>query len=243
MFRKAVLIAFLSALPLVAVALQMRRPSTQEIGVATESLPDGHVRLTVLNQSNIPITALAAIGTRTRLKDATRVKSVRFFDSVLNPFGPKDLVQNQSYTFVFFGPNPPPSEIERDVRLLAAVFADGSSWGDTDWISVLNQRRGWAKRYNSEALQLVESANSESDTREDLIGRIEQLRSAETKAAGSVAERQMADFSFEEPLTALREINRADGQTVPLSESIALARNRLFVRIEKLSGIDRTQSP
>ncbi|PYU50974.1 MAG: hypothetical protein DMG53_02300 [Acidobacteria bacterium] len=75
----------------------------QEIGTNIEMLSDGHVRLNVINTTNLPISALAAVGTRTLLAKPATDRSVRFFDSVLNPFGPKELAPGKNYTFNFFG--------------------------------------------------------------------------------------------------------------------------------------------
>ncbi|PYU47722.1 MAG: hypothetical protein DMG54_00285 [Acidobacteria bacterium] len=132
----------------------------QEIGTNIEMLSDGHVRLNVINTTNLPISALAAVGTRTLLAKPATDRSVRFFDSVLNPFGPKELAPGKNYTFNFFGPNPPPDQLKRDVQLKAAIFADGSTWGDPEWVSTLLLRRASAYHYDSKVLKNIEQANS-----------------------------------------------------------------------------------
>lgn len=147
-----------------------------QIEVATEALSDGHVHLTASNQSRAAITALVAIGTRTHLPDRVTVRSVRFFDSVLSLTGSRGIAHGQSYTFNFFGPNPPPDQLERDVQLKAAIFADGSTWGDPKWVSTLQLRRSSARRYSSEALQAIEALGSVGVTQESLRERIQELR-------------------------------------------------------------------
>src|SRR5437879_13617837 len=132
----------------------------QEIGTNIEMLSDGHVRLNVINTTNLPISALAAVGTRTLLAKPATDRSVRFFDSVLNPFGPRELGPGKTYTFNFFGPNPPPDQLKRDVQLRAAIFADGSTWGDQEWITTLLLRRSSAHLYNAKILKTIEQTTS-----------------------------------------------------------------------------------
>jgi len=227
-----------SLLLMVAVGLGLVRGTASagapEITSNVETLPDGHVRLTAVNSSPLPITALAAVGTRTLIAKPVTVRSIRFFDSVLNPFGPREIMPNGRYSFSFSGTNPPADKIKQDIQLKAAIFADGSTWGEPEWISTLVLRRSAALKYNSEALQVIEAASSNGSTREELIGQLTQLQTEEKKAAGTAAQKQMAQFSFAEALLGLQDSTRADGGEVPLSESIGRGRSRLELRISLL---------
>lgn len=228
-------------LAVAAVVLLVRRTAAakqreQQISSSVETFADGHIRLGVVNTSGSPITALAAVGTRTLIAKPITVRSVRFFDSVLNPFGPKEIMPNGSYIFTFFGPNPPADQFTRDVQLKAAIFADGSTWGDAEWINILSLRRSSALKYSSEAMQIIETGSLDGSPREDLTRQLTQLQSDEMKAAKTTAEKQMADVVFANALLALQDTAQADGGKVPLSESIARARSRLLVHINGLEA-------
>jgi hypothetical protein len=201
-----------------------------------QAMADGHVHLGVLNSSGAPISALAAIGTRTLQSDGRTVKSVRFFDSVLSPFSSKQIMPGESYTFIFFGPNPPPSQIKRDVELKAAIFTDGSTWGDREWVKILQLRRSSALRYNNRALKAIEDSTLAGTTLEDLSQGLTQLQADEMKAASTTAEKQMADFAFSEALLTLGETTTDSGPPAPLGESTGRARSKLLLRINRLQA-------
>lgn len=209
---------------------------THAVSSSTETRPDGHIVLSVLNNSNSPITAVAAVGTRTVLGNSTTDTSVRFFDSVLNPFGPKEVMEGHTYAFDFFGPNPPPDQLRRGVEIKAVLFADGLSWGDPKWVDTLLLRRSSALKYNEEALQAIEAASAGGSTRGELASLLGRLRSQEVNTAQTIPEKQAADVAFAEAVLMLRDTTEADGTEVPLAESIAHARSRLLLRIDRLKA-------
>lgn len=212
-----------------------RTRSTQNpIATTVRILPRGYMRIEITNTSKTSITALAIVGIRTWQAQGISVRSVRFFDSVLNPYGHPQIAAGESYDFDVFGPNPPPEQLTRAVNLEAALFADGSTWGDPEWVAALVDRRSSALKYNNEALNAVDAAVMAGSSEEDLSQRLRQLRSDEMHAASSTAERQMADISFDEPLFELQDAERAAGAVPSLSETFAGVRARLQFRISRL---------
>ena len=237
--RKPVLVVTLVLMAATVVLMRGRVAAGQEgqrISPNIETRPDGHVRLNVLNSSGSPITAIAAVGIRTLVAKPITVRSVRFFDSILNPYGPKEIMPDETYAFTFFGPNPPPDQITWDVQIKAAIFADGSTWGDPNWITILLLRRSSALKYDGEAMRAMEAASLGGSTRKDLVQQLTQRRSVEIKAAGTTAEKQMADATFSNALLALQDSRRIDGGDIPLSESIAHARSRLLADTIRLQA-------
>lgn len=218
-------------------------PSTQN-GLATSVrvLPAGRMRIEVSNTSKAAITAMAIVGIRTWKVKGEVVRSVRFFDGILNPYGRTEIEPGQSYSLTLFGPNPPPNQLSRAVKLEAVLFADGSSWGDPEWIAVLVDRRSSALKYNTEALNAVNAAVLTESSSEDLSQRLGQLRSDEMRAAASTAERQMADFAFDEPMLELQDAKRSAGVISSLSEITASVRARLQFRISRLRGVSRSRT-
>lgn len=214
-----------------------------ESSIAARS--DGRVLLTVTNNSRAPVTAMVAIGTRTITATGATDKSVRFFDSVLSPFGPKNVLPTRSYTFTFFGPQPPPNIITRDVQLKAAIFADGSSWGESSWVRTLLLRRSSALRYNREVLKLVEQAGSAGTPTYELEQELASMEETQVTAAQTVAERQMAQVACEDALLMLRSTVRADRAASDTDDAAARvrSRSRLMLRINSLSSSRPTPGP
>ena len=207
-----------------------------DLSTNIEALTDGHVQLSVVNTSNLPITALAAVGTRTLLAKPATDRSVRFFDSVLNPFGPRELGPGKTYTFNFFGPNPPPDQLKRDVQLRAAIFADGSTWGDQEWITTLLLRRSSAHLYNAKILKTIEQTTSAGIPLQQLIQKLSALQKDDFDAAKTTAEKQMVQAAYEEALILLQSRTRANGDTASLPEATGQTRSRLFLRVTRLEA-------
>lgn len=221
----------------VTINLAPARPKTPDAGpfaISIETLSDGYVRLSVVNKSRQSVTALAAVGSRTVIESQATDRSVRFFDSALNPSKPMDLQSDGSYSFLFFGPNPAPESLKRDVQLKAALFADGSSWGDPDWVKVLTLRRSSAYLYQNKALRALDEGYSDGLTREAFAEKLMRLRNDEYASAKTAAEKQMADLTFAEVLSRIGEASR-NGHPVPISESVVQVRNRLLLRIDRLA--------
>lgn len=230
----ATLVLFVSAA--IVVGHRARAEKQPQVTSSIVELPDGHLRLSVLNSSGVPITALVALGTRKHLEKGTAVGSVRFFDSALDPFGRREINPGQTYIFTFFGPNPPPEQLKRDLELKAAIFADGTSWGDSQWVNTLLVRRSAAHRYNSEALQALETANSQGASLQRATGDLTQLRDSEFAAAKTTAEKQMAHFTFSEAMLFFNDATAPDGTAASVSESIARARSQLLIRVNRLKA-------
>lgn len=214
-------------------ALAARLP---EITTNVDMLDGGHVRLTVLNTTNLPITALAAVGTRTLLGKPITDRSVRFFDSVLDPFGPRELAPGKGYAFNFFGPNPPPDQLRRDVQLKAAILADGSTWGDREWVETLLLRRSSAFHYNSRVLKMIEEASSAGIPRQELAQALTALEKNDLAAAKTTAEKQMIEVAYEEALQLLQDGRSVYGDNAPLPQLTGRARNRLLLRVSRLQA-------
>ena len=92
----------------------------------TTSMPDGHIVLEAENSSGVAATAIVAVGTLN--VNGKTFRSVRFFDSTLDQIAAKPLEPGQSYSFSFFGPNPPLEKIKsRSVVIGAEILADGTT--------------------------------------------------------------------------------------------------------------------
>lgn len=185
------------------------------ISTNSELLPDGHVRFVVTNRSGQAITGLYVLGEGTPLVNGvSRIVYHRYFDSVVDPFGEKDLGPLQDRVFVLAGPRPGPNKLRTDVALKAALFADGTSWGSENDIQILVSRRKTQLVHVRKALGLLQDAQAKGTARDQLIQQFQGSQDSEPKVARSVEERDVIRGIYREVLTNL-QLDTGDGSPVP----------------------------
>lgn len=217
-----------------AVGAQQGREQSAP-ATSIQELANGRVHFDVTNSADVPITALVAIGTRTLIANGATDRSIRFFDSVIMQRVPKQIAPGATYTFNFFGPRPTPDKIKRDVQLKAAIFADGSNWGDSKWIETLLLRRSTLLRYSTKILDLIEGANLAEISRDNLVQELEQTSNRDFAAAGTTAEKQMVERAYQDAIISLQNDDR-ENQDAPLSTISARARSKLSSRLARLKS-------
>lgn len=186
--------------------------------MTVEDLPDGRTLFTVQNRSSQPITALAVEGTRTLLppkKGSGRL--VRYFDSVANLDHDSELGAYQSHTFEIFGKSPSASEASRDVELKAALFADGTSYGDSAWVNKLEDGRKFLSHCLENVSQRLNAALDGGEPSQTLVGELRQEETVEMKGAGSLDERVIANRVYE---NAIHYLSTSFSQDVPEANRI-----------------------
>ncbi len=204
------------------------------VTTATELLPDGHVRLVVTNRSHQPVTALYAIAQGTPLvQGISETVSHRFFDSVIDIFSQKDLEPLQDYVFVFAGPHPGPSKLHIDASLQAALFADGTSWGDSTGVETLISRRKFMLHYVEAALNMLREAKSNGTARQALEEQF-QTRLDGPSPTAKADERLIARAVFGEVLASLHMDETAVASALPMDQRINSIISQLRHRQQKL---------
>ena len=194
------------------------------IVVVTEDLANGYVGVQVQNASKIPVTAFVLEGQRTGIPPRKgRDTSVRFYDSVLDSHR-SPLFKGGKYVVRMFGPNPPPSDFQRSVSLRAALFEDGTSWGDRSWVSRLIARRQIVHRELLNCVQFLTDPGNEHITRHELADKVEDLRAAKLASATSNEERPLVSAVYKELATHLRQGGSADSL---MGDEIKLLRSRV----------------
>jgi hypothetical protein len=207
------------------------------VSTATELLSDGHVRFVVTNRSNQSITALAVVAEGTPLaRGVARMVSRRFFDSVIDVFSEKDLHPRQDYVFVLAGPRPGPSIMRTDVTLKAALFADGTSWGDAAEIQHLVARRKLMLLYVNSALKTVQDAKTSGVARDILIQQMQASDGANSQSGPGVDERQIAHGVFTEVIGSLQLDGSTSTSALPLDQRLDLIISQLQQRQRRLAG-------
>jgi hypothetical protein len=173
-----------------AVAQQSQNSTVR---TSTELLDNGQLLLKVENRSSLPITAIAAVGTRTpETAGGHPGTSVRYFDSVLNAETFKQLDPYQTYTFRFFGAKP--ADVKKEATLKAVLFYDGSSYGDSEWVSKLIGMRKSALANLQDAIQMLKSAQASGETKEQLLQDAENRRRSKMAAAKDMEEKLASDI-------------------------------------------------
>jgi hypothetical protein len=127
------------------------------------------------------------------------------------------LRKGDKFSFVMFGPKPPPEQLrDRSVLLKGAIFDDGSTWGDPKWIQMLILRRASAYRYEAEALQIVMDAKVRSMNPNTLLQRLRSTEQRRLQEAKTTPEMQMAEGVFDEVTLLIRDALAAQLNEAPL---------------------------
>ncbi len=198
------------------------------IQTAVNPRSDGHVDVTISNRYNVPITAYVVVANHTPLVSGVRRHtSVRYMDSVFSslyapPIGPKD-----SQTLTFAGPHPGPDKQQTDVEVKAAIFADGSTFGDPEWVDRLIRGRKSLYRNLTVALDTLQAARGTGASYAELKQTIQGIEQTALNATQDREERRGASKVFETVLANLAIETRVDGTPIPIDERIAFVIDRL----------------
>src|SRR5579863_540747 len=238
---KMAFVAFFLALSGLAMAQTVQR--TQEINqvVMAEQIltPDGHIYLTVKNNSGVAITGMAMTATKTAI-DATSgrsLQSVRYFDSIVNPFGPggQSISPGESYRFSLSGPL---EKREIVARLRAVIFADGSTMGEADWIQRLIHSRTMDLYYIDQDLQILQNGKASSEPAEMMGQKAQNLSDSVFHSSASTEDKQVAMGLCHEVLMYLNgNFDQADAPDQRVEKAISqllTRRQRLLVSKPKL---------
>jgi hypothetical protein len=184
------------------------------------------------------MTAAAVLGTRLLGETDQGDRSVRFFDSVLAGHARRAVAFGKEVDFTLFGPHPSPQEASRRVEVKAALFDDGESWGDPQWVAVLLKRRAYARTQALYALSEIASARDSGETRDQILQRLQDDRARAIQAGRDINEKQMAGGVFANVLLFISRGARPDGSAIPISESLSQAADAMSAlsgRIERSS--------
>ncbi len=171
MKKQALVVAFLAfAVVVAAPAFAQTEPSDPRFSVKIESRPSGGFQYSITNLSDIPITAIAVAVAQT--SDHSRTSGVLTFDSVLQSGGSHGAILPQkTYSFPIGSAasttKPAPPSVE--VQLRAIVFADGSSYGDPEWVDAVTQSRQFAWDDANAVLGYVQTAKAGTVPMDQLI--------------------------------------------------------------------------
>lgn len=238
---KIVLVALFLAFSGSTMAQTVQR--TQEINqvVMAEQIlsPDGHIYFTVRNNSSVAITGMTVTATKTAVGGTSRqtLQSVRYFDSIVNPFGPggQNISPGGSYRFSLAGPL---EKREIEARLRAVIFADGSTMGEADWIQRLVHSRTTELYYIDQDLQILQNGKATSEPTEMMGQKAQNLSDSVFHSSASTEDKQVAaglcheilmyiNGNFDQADAPDQRIDRAISQLLTRRQRLLLSKPKL----------------
>lgn len=230
--KMAFLVSFLAFSELTMAQTVQRTQELNQVVMAEQILtPDGHTYLTVKNNSSLPITAMAVTATKTAVDGTSRPgQSVRYFDSIVNPFGPggQSISPGESYRFSLAGPL---EKREIEARLRAVIFADGSTIGEADWIQRLIHSRTTDLYYVDQDLQILQNGKANSEPAEMIGQKAQDLSDSVFRSSASTEDNQVAGGLCHE---VLMYINGNFDQAAAPDQRVEKAISQLLTRRERL---------
>lgn len=238
--KMAFLISFLAFSGLATAQTVQRIQEIDHAVMAEQTLTsDGHTYLTVKNNSGVAITAIAVTATKTATDGTARPpgQSVRYFDSMVNPFGPyaRGISPGESYRFSLAGPL---EKRQVEARLTAVIFADGTTMGEADWIKRLIHSRTTDLYYVDQDLQILQNGKADSETAETIGQKAQNLSDSVFRSSASTEDKQIAMGLCHEILMYLNgNFDQADSPDQRVEKAISqmeTRRQRLLLSKPKL---------
>ena len=142
-----------------AVLLPLLRAQSPPVIATTATQPDGKVILTIRNHGASPLTAYFfkrfGWGVLPDGGKGVRVTEIGYKDAALES-ATRPIPPNGQINSTF---------LNGEVQFLAALWADGTSYGDPQWVSRLRDRRGLAQQHLDNAIAILQHAlDSGTDT-------------------------------------------------------------------------------
>ena len=216
---------------------------TQEVNqvVMAEQIltSDGYTYFTVKNNSSLVITGMAVTATKTTVDGTSRRpgESVRYFDSIVNPFGPdgRGISPGESYRFSLAGPL---EKRKIEAMLRAVIFADGSTMGEADWIQRLIHSRTTDLYYVDQDLQILRDGKANSEPAEMMSQKAQNLSDSAFHSSASTEDKQVAMGLCHEILAYINgNFDQADAPDQRVEKAISqllTRRQRLLLSKPKL---------
>lgn len=206
-----------------------------EIETKASLQPDGHVEFLITNNTSRKADAyVILIETHPIAKGTVHSQTVRYVDIAVNPHE-QALLPGATRRFRFAGPQPGPTRVRTDVTFGAAIFADGTSFGEATWVDKLLEIRKRMCLRATWALRLL--AEKEGDPRltiEELVDHIKKAAVEESLKAENVEDRMAID-AFQREVTAnLSLAQETEEETGNVRERIRFTMKRLAGRRQRI---------
>ncbi len=194
--------------------------SEAPLDVKTTSLPDGWIEISITNLSNQAVTAFVLFSEHTPLVSTVRYYyTIKWVDSIFSPHD-RPIMPNETQRFKYGGPNPGPDRVRTEVSLKAAVFADGTAFGDPVWGDRLIQGRKSLFEHFGKAIQALQLARARSASREELIRTFTETESAELSTTQTPERQRGIRTAYGTVIANLQRSTTPNGAVIALDNII-----------------------
>lgn len=197
-----VTLAAAACFALAAPAARAQTAKSPPVSFKAETLQDGDYVVRVENLSPSAMTAGVVVATATLPDGHVLDRPVRDFDSVLFAPVQRSVGRDEVYTFVVWGPggfrraDGTPVAVQRQAELKAAIFEDGTTWGDPTWIARLLGSRAEDLRFTEWLLREAKNARSSNVPANDLIASAKAEKLRRSAAAPAMLEKINLDILY-----------------------------------------------
>jgi hypothetical protein len=216
----AILAMILSGMP----ALRAQAPAPVSLVLNPPAAPGGTPSLVVNNTGTVTVTAVALSHWLLTTGAPPKSPAVMLLDAALQPSWQPVLAGQQAA--VPFGLATDP--MRPAPAIIAALFIDGSSWGDASSIKHLVAQRGYALQRLTEAVQDLQQALAQGTSRDAVVSQIQSSLNQSIAAAANADDRMAVRMARN---IGLRNIENA---TAPLAQVLGAEIDSLKARLVKL---------
>ncbi len=211
-----------------AAAGPARAPDLPPAAAKLTRLSGGRVQLALTNGSQEPMTAFAVyIELTLPGVAAPHPHSIRIVDSVLNPRD-QEVMPGDTHRLTFGGVVGPGGVVSPPkVTLEAAVFADGSTFGDPSWVQRIIADRKTAYQNIGVAIRELQSAQASGETRQQLVARFAALKQQALRCCRQHYQGLIGSMPFDEVWFNLQHSTLLGRGPTPLRTLIPLAVHQL----------------
>jgi len=190
--------------------------------------PDGSVTVQIANHHQAALTAyVLEVDREPVAANGPHGRGILYFDSLINPWQNKSFAPGETRTIRVAGPSRGPTPWQITPTLKAAVFEDGTTFGDSDTVALVIAARKMFFEELGKAISLIQTAKAQGMSREELIREATRQQQADLAGAQEPEEKR----AVANPWGTLRTNLKRDA-SLPL-ENAEEAVLQMFMRLRQ----------
>jgi hypothetical protein len=195
-------VVFVTLLIAAGIVSPRDAPQDPQVGIQLVTAADGSMKVSVTNRSELSVTALTISAERTDANGKPRPYSRIYFDSVTNANAYPEIRSQETRELKLGQAGPSANGENYTAKIEAAVFEDGSTFGDDAAVDVILHAREFAWRNLMAVLKTVDTAKAKTVSKDELLHQLDENQKTESDEArkghsfSSVRPASMAFNSF-----------------------------------------------
>lgn len=187
-----------------ALSARAQTPKSQPVSFKVETVKDGTYLVRVDNLSVSPITAAVVVATATLPDGRVLDRAVRNIDSIIYAPTEQSVGRYQSHTFIVWGPggfrhaNGASITVQRRAELKAAIFENGTTWGDPVWVARLLGARSQDLKFTTWLLAKTREASSSNAQATEVLASAKSEEARLQAAAPNTLERIIVEIVYKD---------------------------------------------